>query len=120
MEREQKRWGTGRIIKLPSVCTTKERWMTSLEPPPGYEICPHCEGDKLVLYEGKFERLCRMCNGTGMIDWVRNAMRPDMSNREKPMRYLEQIKKRDEFRKRMKERIKNDKYRKNDKSKSKC
>ncbi len=83
--------------------------MISLKLPEGYEICPHCEGDKTILYEGKFEKPCRACKSTGMVDWVTRAMMPPVSNREKPMRHLEQIKKRDEFRKRMKERIKNDK-----------
>ena len=83
--------------------------MTLSKLPEGYEICPHCEGCKSVLYEGRFEVGCKLCHGTGMIDWIRRAMMPPLSNREKPMRYLEQIKKRDEFRKQMKERIKNDK-----------
>ena len=83
--------------------------MTLSKLPEGYEICPHCEGCKTVLYEGQFKVACKLCQGSGMIDWVRMAMRPDQSNREKPMTHLEQIKKRDEFRKRMKERIKNDK-----------
>lgn len=83
--------------------------MTSSELPEGYEICPHCEGNKTVFYESTFERACKVCQGTGIIDWIRRAMMPPTSNREKPISYLEQIKKRDAFRKTMKERIKNDK-----------
>lgn len=83
--------------------------MTSSKLPEGYEICPHCEGHKLVYYEGKFERPCRVCTGTGILDWVSRVMYRPRSKREKPLRYLEQIKKRSEFRKIMKERIKNDK-----------
>lgn len=85
--------------------------MTSLQLPEGYEICPHCEGDKVVFYEAqpKFRRMCKFCRGTGIIDWVRKAMRPDLSKREYPLSHFEQIKKRDEFRKLMKERIENDK-----------
>jgi len=55
--------------------------------------------------------VCKLCSGEGMVDWVRAAIHPAFSNREKPMSYLEQIKKRSEFRKRMKERIKNDESR---------
>ncbi len=83
--------------------------MTSSQLPEGYVICPHCEGAKSVLYEGQFQMACKLCRGEGMIDWIRNAMRPNLSNREKPLKHLEQKLKREEFRKRMKERIKNDK-----------
>ncbi len=109
MGKKQKPLVEDNSCKQPSVCITKENWMTSSKLPEGFEICPHCEGDKTVLYEGVFSRHCKMCRGSGMIDWITNAMRPEVSNREKPMSYLEQIKKRDEFRKQMKERIKNDK-----------
>jgi len=83
--------------------------MTSSELPEGYETCPHCEGCKSVLYEGKYTVPCRLCGTTGMVDWITRVIHKPLSNREKPMRYLEQIKKRDAFRKTMKERIKNDK-----------
>ena len=84
--------------------------MTSSKLPEGYEICPHCEGGKTVLYEKLFPRPCKLCRGEGMIDWIRLAMQPSLSHREYPTRVLEQKQKRDEFRKRMKERIKNDKF----------
>jgi len=85
--------------------------MISSELPEGYEICPHCEGDKVVFYEGvaAFRRRCKLCGGTGMIDWVTKAIHKDQSIREYPLSHFEQMKKRSEFRKRMKERIKNDK-----------
>lgn len=87
--------------------------MTSSKLPEGYVICPHCEGAKKVLYEGTFEMPCKLCQGSGIIDWVRNCMKPPLSNREKPMSYLEHKRKVKEFREKMKERIKNDR-RKND------
>jgi hypothetical protein len=90
--------------------------MTSLKLPEGYEICPHCEGDKRVLYEGKFAVVCKLCRGTGMIDWVRMCMQPPLSNREKPMSYLEHKRKVKEFRRKMKERIKNDRRKNESKS----
>ena len=84
--------------------------MTSSKLPEGYEICPHCEGDKNVLYGKKFKMPCKLCQSTGMVDWVTKVMHPPVSNREYPMRTFEQNEKVSQFRKRMKERIKNDKF----------
>lgn len=85
--------------------------MTSSKLPEGYEICPHCEGCKAVLWEGKYKIACTHCHGAGMIDWITFAMSKSRPHREYPLRHLEQMKKRSEFRKKMKERIKNDKSR---------
>ena len=83
--------------------------MTLSELPEGFEICPHCEGCKTVLWEGKYQIGCSCCHGSGMIDWITFAMSKSRPHREYPLRHLEQMKKRSEFRKKMKERIKNDK-----------
>lgn len=111
MGKEQKPSEAGRFYKQQKDSTGLENWTTSSKPPEGYEICPHCEGDKVVFLEGvaSFRRMCKLCDGTGMIDWVTKAIHKDPSKREYPLSHFEQIKKRDEFRKRMKERIKNDK-----------
>ena len=55
--------------------------------------------------------VCKLCMGKGNVDWVTAAIHPPLSNREKPMSYLEQKQKVENFRKRMKERIKNDESR---------
>jgi len=84
--------------------------MTSSKPPEGYEICPHCEGDKTVLYEKKIKVACKLCKATGIVDWVTKVMHPPISNREYPMRTFEQNEKVSKFRERMRERIKHDKF----------
>lgn len=85
--------------------------MTLSQPPEGYEICPHCEGGKHLFYEGQeqFKKACPLCSGTGIVDWVTKAINRPRQKREYPLSVVEQKRKRDEFRKRMKERIKNDK-----------
>ena len=85
--------------------------MTSSKLPEGFEICPHCEGDKALFYEGQeqFKKSCPLCCGTGIVDWVSRAINKPRQKREYPLSYMEQKQKVDEFRKRMKERIKNDK-----------
>jgi hypothetical protein len=87
--------------------------MTSSHLPEGYEICPHCEGVKTVLSEHRYKISCRLCMGTGMIDWLTKLIHRPQSSREHPMRTFEQnekIRKFRKFRERMRERIKNDKF----------
>ena len=110
MVNEQKKCPSDKRFKRLKNFIRKVSWTTSSQLPEGYEICPHCEGGKSVLYEKRFRRPCKLCNSTGMVDWVTKAMPPPVSNREFSMRSFEQNEKVSQFRKRMKERIKNDKF----------
>ena len=111
MEKKQKGCRIEKRIERLRNFIKKVNWMTSSQLPEGFEICPHCEGGKTVLHEKTFKRPCRLCNSTGMVDWVTKAMPPPVSNREFSMRSFEQNEKVSQFRKRMKERIKNDQFR---------
>jgi len=79
--------------------------MTLSKLPEGYEICPHCEGDKFVFYEGKYKRMCSLCHGSGIVDWVTKVIRSGVRKREYPLSYLEQKEKIRQFRIKMKEQI---------------
>ena len=67
--------------------------MTSSKLPEGYEICPHCEGYRAILYAETYPTVCRLCGSSGIVDWVTKVIHTPRTNREKPFSDLEQIKK---------------------------
>ncbi len=42
---------------------------------PGEEICPTCEGIGVKAGDPSI-KLCKICKGTGKVDWVAKLMRP--------------------------------------------